>query len=165
MSSLATKKVLEKELRRFEERVVFLEDWINSLDESNTFEDEDKAYKLSIERDFKLNLISQRTKQIDQINNQDELKASAIKEFPSLILDAGNVVDQIESDVNQIRNTKSEKGESKKQRLEAIKNLLATKEQIETILKAIVNKFNDDENHPEILTDFRQLNEIKKILK
>ena len=165
MSSLATKEVLRKELGRFEERVVFLEDWINHLDQSNEFEDQDKAYKLSIERDFKLNLISQRTSQIDQIDKQEELKASAIKQFPSLILEAGKVVDQIESDVTEIRNSKSVKGESKKDRSEAIKGLLSRKEQIQAILSAIIQKYNDNPNHSGILTDFRQLNEIKKILK
>ena len=165
MSSLATKEVLEKELVRFEERVEFLGEYVDHLKASPDYEEMNKAYMLGIERDFKLNLIKQRKAQIDQINKQDALKESAIKEFPSLILDAGKVVDQIESDVTEIRNSKSVKGESKKDRSDAIKGLLGRKEQIQTILSAIIEKFNDNPNHSGILTDFRQLNEIKKILK
>ena len=166
MSSLATKEVLEKELVRFTERVNFLTDYIKDLSkDKNNFEALDKAYKLDIEKEFKEHLIKQRNSQIDQINKQDELKANAIKEIPKMLKDCEKVVLHIAKDIEDLRKSNKLKGEAKKQRSEAIKNLLGTKEQIETILKAITTKFKENPNNTGILADFRQLNEIKKIVK
>ena len=166
MSSLATKEVLEKELVRFTERVNFLTNYIKDLSkDKNNFEALDKAYKLDIEKEFKEHLIKQRNSQIDQINKQDELKANAIKEIPSMLEDCEKVVLHIAKDIEELRKSNKLKGEAKKQRSEAIKNLLGTKEQVETILKAITNRFKEDPNNTGILSDFRQLNEIKKIVK
>lgn len=166
MSSLATKEVLEKELVRFKERVNFLNDYIKDLSkDKNNFEALDKAYKLDVEKEFKQHLIKQRNSQIDQINKQDELKANAIKEIPAMLEDCEKVVLHIAKDIENLRNSNKLKGEAKKQRSEAIKNLLGTKEQVETILKAITTKFKEDPNNTGILADFRQLNEIKKIVK
>ena len=92
MSSLATKEVLEKELKRFEERVEFLEDYVvDLLQDVNNFEARDKAYKLSIEKEFKEHLIQQRKEQISQINKQDLLKVEAIKEIPVLLEDCNKL--------------------------------------------------------------------------
>jgi len=166
MSSLATKEVLEKELVRFKERVNFLNDYIKDLSkDKNNFEALDKAYKLDIEKEFKEHLIKQRNSQIDQINKQDELKANAIKEIPAMLEDCEKVVLRIANDIEELRKSNKLKGEAKKQRSEAIKNLLGTKEQVETILKSISKKFKQDPNNTGILADFRQLNEIKKIIK
>jgi len=166
MSSLATKEVLEKELKRFEERVEFLEDYVvDLLQDVDNFEARDKAYKLSIEKEFKEHLIQQRKEQISQINKQDLLKVEAIKEIPVLLEDCNKVVLHITNDIEELRKSSKLKGEAKKQRIEAIKNLLSTKEQVETILEAISKKFKEDPKHSGILADFRQLNEIKKIVK
>jgi len=163
MSSLATKEVLQKELVRFEERVDFLNDYIKHLKSAKDFEEDDKAYKLSIERDFKLNLIGQRTAQIDQINEQDILKAKAVEEFPSLLDDCWLVVKKIGEDLEELRSSKKLKGAEAKERSNAIKNLLGTKEQVVTILNSITVSFENDNFHSQLLTDFRQLNAIKKI--
>ena len=166
MSSLATKEVLEKELVRFTKRVDFLTNYIKDLSkDKKNFEALDKAYKLDIEKEFKEHLINQRNSQIEQINKQDKLKANAIKEIPSMLEDCEIVVSRIANDIEELRKSNKLKGEAKKQRSEAIKNLLGTKEQVETILKAISKKFKEDPNNTGILADFRQLNEIKKIVK
>jgi len=166
MSSLATKEVLEKELVRFTKRVDFLTNYIKDLSkDKKNFEALDKAYKLDIEKEFKEHLIKQRNSQIEQINKQDQLKANAIKEIPAMLKDCEKVVLHIAKDIENLRKSNKLKGEAKKQRSEAIKNLLGTKEQVETILKAITTKFKEDPNNTGILADFRQLNEIKKIVK
>lgn len=166
MSSLATKEVLKKELVRFTKRVNFLTDYIEDLSkDKKNFEALDKAYKLDIEKEFKEHLIKQRNSQIDQINKQDELKGNAIKEIPAMLEDCKKVVLHIAKDIEKLRKSNKLKGEAKKQRSEAIKNLLGTKEQVETILRSITTKFKKDPNNTGILADFRQLNEIKKIVK
>ena len=82
-----------------------------------------------------------------------------------MLEDCEIVVSRIANDIEELRKSNKLKGEAKKQRSEAIKNLLGTKEQVETILKAISKKFKEDPNNTGILADFRQLNEIKKIIK
>ena len=83
--SLATKKVLEKELEVFKSRIEFLNKWMIEIrnkdyeTEYDKFSALNELYKLENERDFKSTLVSQRVSQIETINQQEELKIKASK--------------------------------------------------------------------------------------
>jgi uncharacterized membrane protein YjjP (DUF1212 family) len=72
--SLATKKVLEKELEVFKNRIEFLNKWMTEIRNKDYQTDYDsfsalnELYKLENERDFKATLVSQRLSQIENIN-------------------------------------------------------------------------------------------------
>ncbi len=82
--SLATKKVLEKELEVFKSRIEFLNKWMIEIEnkeyetEYDKFSALNELYKLENERDFKATLVSQRVYQIETINQQEELKTKDI---------------------------------------------------------------------------------------
>ena len=108
---LATIQVLETELENYKKRVNFLKQYIEHLTQHttnmngdvvyNSLEDVDKAYRLQNELDFKKVLITQRTNQIKQVNEQDELKKKAIQEMPDLIQKSKEVHDAMLDDLVQ----------------------------------------------------------------
>ena len=162
MSSLATKEVLVEELTRFNERVKFLDEFIQEL-EKWSLEEKNRAYGLNNERSLKLSLIDQREKQIKQIEEQEELKAVASKEIPELIGDCEGVVNQLTNDIDTLKKSKPLKVEAKKQKLQELDKLIDMRAQIKTILESIQTRFLNNSSHNEILNDFRQLQEIKKV--
>ena len=134
--SLATKKVLEKELEVFKSRIEFLNKWMIEIKNKNYETEYDKfsslneLYKLENERDFKATLVSQRVSQIETISNQEELKIKASKELPDLINKAEIVLEQVRADLIALKTSKPLKKEAKEQRLNGIKMITLQIEQI-----------------------------------
>ena len=116
---LATIQVLETESDNYKKRVNFLKQYIEHLTQHttnmngdvvyNSLEDVDKAYRLQNELDFKKVLITQRTNQIKQVNEQDELKKKAIQEMPDLIEKSKEVHDAVLDDLYKLKSAKKTK--------------------------------------------------------
>ena len=169
--SLATKKVLEKELEVFKSRIEFLNKWMTAIKE-NSYETEldrlsclNEVYKLENERDFKVTLVSQRVIQIETINNQEELKTKASKELPGLINKAEIVLEQVRADLIALKTSKPLKKEAKEQRLNGIKMISLQIEQIDTIIMGCIDRYKVSNTHTQLLADFRVLNEVRKLKK
>jgi chromosome segregation ATPase len=107
---LATIQVLKTEKTNYEERVKFLEKFINYLRTNEYLEEEkqfnalDKAYRLQNELDFKKQLIDQREGQIKQIEEQEQLKDKCIEELPSKLEEAKVSYDKMLDDIEAIEN-------------------------------------------------------------
>ena len=157
---LATVEVLEKEKLEYQDRVDFLKKYIEYLENQDTFEDQDKAYRLSKELNFKESLIIQREQQIKQANDQEELKKKCIEEMPDLIYKAWLVVQNMVVDIDSLKTKKRNKKEN-----EFFKALKDQKEQVDTILRGIDARFNANPDYPELINDFRQVHEIIKLVK
>ena len=160
---LATIQKLEEELKNYNERVTFLNDFIHYL-RVNEYENEelrfsalDKAYRLQNELDFKKSLISQRESQIKQINEQEELKKKAVKEMPELLEKSKEVHDEMLDDLYKLKSSKKTK-EIK----EAIKMVEMQVDEVSEIIDGIQERYKA-KNFQQILNDFRQINNIIKI--
>jgi len=169
--SLATKKVLEKELEVFKSRIEFLNKWMIEIKNKNYETEYDKfsslneLYKLENERDFKATLVSQRVSQIETISNQEELKIKASKELPDLINKAEIVLEQVRADLIALKTSKPLKKEAKEQRLNGIKMITLQIEQIDTIIMGCIERYKASNTHTQLLADFRVLNEVLKLKK
>lgn len=169
--SLATKKVLEKELEVFKSRIEFLNKWMIEIKNKNYETEYDKfsslneLYKLENERDFKATLVSQRVSQIETISNQEELKIKASKELPDLINKAEIVLEQVRADLIALKTSKPLKKEAKEQRLNGIKMISLQIEQIDTIIMGCIERYKASNTHTQLLADFRVLNEVLKLKK
>ena len=169
--SLATKKVLEKELEVFKSRIEFLNKWMIEIKNKNYETEYDKfsslneLYKLENERDFKATLVSQRVSQIETISNQEELKIKASKELPDLINKAEIVLEQIRADLIVLKTSKPLKKEAKKDRSDGIKMITLQIEQIDTIIMGCIERYKASNTHTQLLADFRVLNEVLKLKK
>ena len=163
---LATIQVLETELENYKKRVNFLKQYIEHLTQHttnmngdvvyNSLEDVDKAYRLQNELDFKKVLITQRTNQIKQVNEQDELKKKAIQEMPDLIQKSKEVHDAMLDDLYKLKSAKKTK-----EIREAIKMVDMQIDEVSEIIDGIVSRYMID--HKNILNDFRQINNILKL--
>ncbi len=169
--SLATKKVLEKELEVFKSRIEFLNKWITEI-RNKTYETDydsfsalNEVYKLENERDFKATLVSQRVSQIETINQQEDLKIKASKELPDLINKAEVVLEQIRADLIAVKTSKPLKKEAKKDRSEGIKMISLQIEQIDSIIMGCIERYKASNTHTQLLADFRVLNEVLKLKK
>lgn len=164
---LATIQVLETELENYKKRVNFLKQYIEHLTQHttnmngdvvyNSLEDVDKAYRLQNELDFKKVLITQRTNQIKQVNEQDELKKKAIQEMPDLIQKSKEVHDAMLDDLYKLKSAKKTK-----EIREAIKMVDMQIDEVSEIIDGISSRYNDLD-HKNILNDFRQINNILKL--
>ena len=164
---LATIQVLETELENYKKRVNFLKQYIEHLTQHttnmngdvvyNSLEDVDKAYRLQNELDFKKVLITQRTNQIKQVNEQDELKKKAIQEMPDLIQKSKEVHDGMLDDLYKLKSAKKTK-----EIREAIKMVDMQIDEVSEIIDGISSRYNDLD-HKNILNDFRQINNILKL--
>ena len=164
---LATIQVLETELENYKKRVNFLKQYIEHLTEHTTnmngdvvyksLEDVDKAYRLQNELDFKKVLITQRTNQIKQVNEQDELKKKAIQEMPDLIQKSKEVHDAMLDDLYKLKSAKKTK-----EIREAIKMVDMQIDEVSEIIDGIVSRYSTGD-HKNILNDFRQINNILKL--
>jgi len=165
MSSLATKEVLEKELSRFTERVMFLDKWIESIleKETNDFEDLNTVYQKEQERDFKIAIIEQRKKQIDQINQEEELKKKVVLEFPQLLIDAGLSVDNMFDDLEAIKKNRPVTNKAKAEKASILSGFTQQYEQISTVYDGINERYLANNDHKELFVDFKMLNDIVKI--
>ena len=169
--SLATKKVLEKELEVFKSRIEFLNKWMTEIKNKDYETEYDKfsalneLYKLENERDFKSTLVSQRVSQIETINHQEELKTKASKELPDLINKAEIVLEQVRADLIALKTSKPLKKEAKEQRLNGIKMISLQIEQIDTIIMGCIERYKVSNTHTQLLADFRVLNEVLKLKK
>ena len=169
--SLATKKVLEKELEVFKSRIEFLNKWMIEIKnkeyetEYDKFSSLNELYKLENERDFKATLVSQRVNQIETINQQEELKSKASKELPDLINKAEIVLEQVRADLIALKTSKPLKKEAKEQRLNGIKMISLQIEQIDTIIMGCIERYKASNTHTQLLADFRVLNEVLKLKK
>ena len=169
--SLATKKVLEKELEVFKSRIEFLNKWITEI-RNKTYETDydsfsalNEVYKLENERDFKATLVSQRVSQIETINQQEDLKIKASKEIPDLINKAEVVLEQIRADLIAVKTSKPLKKEAKKDRSDGIKMISLQIEQIDSIIMGCIERYKTSNTHTQLLADFRVLNEVLKLKK
>ena len=160
---LATIQKLEEELKNYNKRVTFLNDFIHYL-RVNEYENEelrfsalDKAYRLQNELDFKKSLISQRESQIKQINEQEELKKKAVKEMPDLLEKSKEVHDEMLDDLYKLKSSKKTK-EIK----EAIKMVEMQVDEVSEIIDGIQDRYKA-KNFQQVLNDFRQINNIIKI--
>ena len=164
---LATIQVLETELENYKKRVNFLKQYIEHLTQHTTnmngdvvyksLEDVDKAYRLQNELDFKKVLITQRTNQIKQVNEQEELKKKAIQEMPDLIEKSKEVHDAMLDDLYKLKSSKKTK-----EIREAIKMIEMQVDEVSDIIDGIVSRFDNNTNES-ILNDFRQINNILKL--
>jgi hypothetical protein len=164
---LATIQVLETELENYKKRVNFLKQYIEHLTEHTTnmngdvvyksLEDVDKAYRLQNELDFKKVLITQRTNQIKQVNEQEELKKKAIQEMPDLIEKSKEVHDAMLDDLYKLKSSKKTK-----EIREAIKMIEMQVDEVSDIIDGIVSRFDNNTNES-ILNDFRQINNVLKL--
>lgn len=161
---LATIQVLKTEKTNYEERVKFLEKFINYLRTNEYLEEEeqfnalDKAYRLQNELDFKKQLIDQREGQIKQIEEQEALKAKCIEELPSKLEEAKVSYDKMLDDLEKLEKTPKKTKEIK----EAIKMISLQVDQINEMIDGIESRFNK-EDFKHILNDSRQLHEIIKL--
>ena len=169
--SLATKKVLEKELEVFKSRIEFLNKWMTEIRNKDYETDYDsfsalnELYKLENERDFKATLVSQRLSQIENINQQEDLKIKASRELPDLINKAELVLEQIRADLIAVKSSKPLKKEAKEQRLNGIKVISLQIDQIDTIINGCIERYKTSNTHTQLLADFRVLNEVLKLKK
>ena len=169
--SLATKKVLEKELEVFKSRIEFLNKWITEIRNKDYETDYDsfsalnELYKLENERDFKATLVSQRVSQIENINQQEDLKIKASKELPGLINKAELVLEQVRADLIAVKSSKPLKKEAKKDRSDGIKMISLQIEQIDNIIMGCIERYKTSNTHTQLLADFRVLNEVLKLKK
>lgn len=161
---LATVQVLQKEKEEYEERVEFLASYVQLL-RTNTYEDEferlealDKAYRLEKELGFKKQLIAQRSEQIDQVIERQELKIKAVQETPELIEKAKKVYDSMIDDLEDLNKQKKTK-----ELMKFKKNLETNIDQVEVMIDHIEKRFEENPEHKGLLNDFRQLHEIIKI--
>ena len=148
---LATIQKLEEELKNYNERVTFLNDFIHYL-RVNEYENEelrfsalDKAYRLQNELDFKKSLISQRESQI----KQEELKKKAVKEMPELLEKSKEVHDEMLDDLYKLKSSKKTK-EIK----EAIKMVEMQVDEVSEIIDGIQERYKA-KNFQQVLNDFR----------
>jgi chromosome segregation ATPase len=166
--SLATKEVLAKELKRYQERVEFLDKWIELIKTNeyetdlDRFESENRIYSLQGERDFKQSLIEQRESQINQINQQEELKKKVVEEFDSKLDEALKKRNQIAEDLEKVKKIVVPK-DQKKNKASEVKNMENLLDQVDTIYNGIEDRYNADNNHESLVNDFRQLQEIINI--
>lgn len=169
--SLATKKVLEKELEVFKSRIEFLNKWMTEIRNKDYETDYDsfsalnELYKLENERDFKSTLVSQRLSQIENINQQEDLKIKASKELPDLINKAELVLEQVRADLIALKSSKPLKKEAKKDRSDGIKMISLQIEQIDSIITGCIERYKTSNTHTQLLADFRVLNEVLKLKK
>ena len=164
---LATIQVLETELENYKKRVNFLKQYIEHLTQHttnmngdvvyNSLEDVDKAYRLQNELDFKKVLITQRTNQIKQVNEQEELKKKAIQEMPDLIQKSKEVHDAMLDDLYKLKSANKTK-----EIREAIKMVDMQIDEVSEIIDGISSRYST-EDHKNILNDFRQINNILKL--
>jgi len=164
---LATIQVLETELENYKKRVNFLRQYIEHLTKHTTnmlgdviyesLDDVDKAYRLQNELDFKNVLIKQRESQIKQVQEQEQLKQKAIAEMPELIDKSKVVYDAMLDDLDKLK-----KAKKTKEIKEAIKMVEMQSDEVSDIIDGIEDRFNNDD-HKNILNDFRQINNILKL--
>jgi hypothetical protein len=169
--SLATKKVLEKEVEVFKSRIEFLNKWITNIKtndyatEGDRFTALNDVYKLENERDFKATLVGQRVKQIEQINQQEELKEKASIEIPELVNKAEEVLEQMRADLIALKSSKPLKKEAKEERLQGIKMISLQIDQIDSIVMGCIDRYQVSNTHTGLLADFRVLNDVLKLKK
>lgn len=169
--SLATKKVLEKELEVFKSRIEFLNKWMTEIRNKDYQTDYDsfsalnELYKLENERDFKATLVSQRVSQIENINQQEDLKIKASKELPDLINKSELVLEQVRADLIALKSSKPLKKDAKEQRLNGIKVISLQIDQIDSIITGCIERYKTSNTHTQLLADFRVLNEVLKLKK
>lgn len=162
----ATLSALEKELKSYQVRVDFLQRYLDKIDESykdkdtlEAFEAINNAYEYQKEIDFKKSLIKQREVQIKQAKEQEELKVKCIEEFPDVMNKAYEAHSQMAKDIKVLKSAKRNKEEN-----DFLKGLLSQEEQTGVMLDHIKLRFNKDNNHKQLINDFRQLHEIIKLV-
>lgn len=139
----ATKEVLQKELDRYSFRVKFIKDWLNAL--SDSFEDRDRAYRLSIELETKEALIEQRQNQLADIAKKEIELKDVDENFSSYIGMAKESIGMMKQDIEKARATKPLTNEAKKNKQIELESLELQYSQISTIYKGIVERYNSND--------------------
>jgi len=163
---LATLSALEKELKDYQVRVEFLQNYLDKIEESygnpttlDAFKALNYAYEFQKEIDFKKSLIIQREAQIKQAKEQVKLKDQAVKELPNALDKAKEAYNTMLDDLEDVKKQKKSK-----EQVNFKKGLESQIDQVDTMLEGIEKRFYDNSDHKQVLNDFRQLHEIIKLV-
>jgi len=163
----ATLSTLEKELKSYQVRVEFLQEYLDKINESyggkktlEAFEAINNSYEFQKEIDFKRSLIKQREIQIKQAKEQVKLKEHAVNEFPDALDKAKQAYNTMLDDLEDVKKQKKSKEQANFK-----KGLEGQIDQVDTMLEGIEKRFYDNPDNKQLLNDFRQLHEIIKLVK